>query len=232
MRLSRGLCYRLVIGVGIAICCVASVASANNLTNGGFELPALVPGAFVTIPPGGEPVGFAWKVTSGDVDVAHLPVTPFVEYPAFEGVQALDLNGTITGAISQDFPTIVGQAYAVSLAYADNPVAGGTSTASVKVTDVATTASLLSTSISHSTSTNSPPFADWLTATFGFTATGTTSRLSIASTSPDTSPSGGVILDAIDVHAVPEPASWILLAAFFVVVPFCRQKRNFFLPNS
>lgn len=109
---------------------------------------------------------------------------------------------------------MTGQAYSLSLAYADNPVdLAVLKTASIKITDVTTTASLLATSISHSTSTNSPPDADWLTATFSFTAAGPTSRLAIRSTSADTSPSGGIILDAVDVHIVPEPTSAVLLAA-------------------
>ena len=201
----------------IAVLHFAPAAFANVLTNGGFETPPQALGTYITIAPGGEPAGFAWKVASGDVDLAYLPVIPFIDYSAYEGLQALDLNGTISGAISQDFPTIAGQAYSLSLAYADNPVDGGVKSASIKVTDVTTTASLLATSISHSTSTNGPPAnADWLTATFGFTATGVSTRLAISSTSADTTASGGVILDAIDVHAVPEPTSVALVALALV----------------
>jgi hypothetical protein len=200
--------------VGFAACLFAPVAAANVLANGGFETPPQALGTYVTIVPGGEPAGFAWKVASGDVDLAYLPVVPFVDYSAYEGLQALDLNGTVPGAIFQDFPTMTGQAYSLSLAYADNPVdLAVLKTASIKITDVTTTASLLATSISHSTSTNSPPNADWITVSFGFTAAGPTSRLTIASTSADASPSGGIILDAVDVHAVPEPSSVVLLAA-------------------
>jgi Protein of unknown function (DUF642) len=200
--------------VGVAGLHFAPAASANLLVNGGFEAPALTPGAFTTIAPGGEPAGFAWKVASGDVDVAHLPVTPFVDYSAFEGNQGLDLNGTMLGAIYQDFATVAGQSYSLSLAYADNPDhLAVVKSASINVQAIATSGVLLATSISHSTSTNSPPIADWLTATFGFTATGASTRLTFSSTSADTSPSGGIILDAIDTRAVPEPTSAALLVA-------------------
>src|SRR5437016_3570282 len=104
--------------VSLAAFHFASVASANVLANGGFEAPPLSAGTYMTIVPGGEPAGFAWKVASGDVDVAQLPVLPFVDYSAYEGLQALDLNGTTSGAIVQDFPTIAGKAYSLSLAYA------------------------------------------------------------------------------------------------------------------
>jgi len=192
---------------------MARWAAANELVNGGFETPVLSSGAFITIGAGGsgEPPGFGWTVPTGNVDVAHLPVTPFVEYTAYEGVQALDLNGDVAGAISQNFATVAGQSYGLFLAYADNPVAGGVSSASIAVTDIGSSSVLLSTSIFHSSSTNSPPNADWLTAALGFTATGSTTRLLISSTSADTSASGGIILDAVDVHAVPEPMTATLL---------------------
>src|SRR5947208_2053806 len=101
---------------------LSPIARANDLVNGGFETPAVSLGAYITIGFGGtpEPPGFGWTVASGNVDLAHLPVIPFVDYTAYEGVQALDLNGTTAGAIFQDFATLAGQSYLLSLAYADN----------------------------------------------------------------------------------------------------------------
>ena len=133
-RLTRGskLCATLpVLLLGMAILNLNGVCQGSLLVNGGFEDPALSPGAFITISPGGEPAGFAWEVSSGTVDLAHLPVSPFVEYPAFEGVQALDLNGVGLGALFQDFATIAGETYLLSFAYADNPSEGGISTADI-----------------------------------------------------------------------------------------------------
>jgi hypothetical protein len=204
-----------IIGLTAVVALSATSPSRGNLlVNGGFESPALTPGAFLTIAPGGEPAGFSWMVTSGTVDLGHLPVSPFIQYPAFEGNQALDLNGINRGALFQDFATTPGQAYLLSFAYTDNSDEGGVSTASIAVTDVGTSTSLLSSSVAHSTSTNGPPpDADWQQLLGSFTAIGTTTRLAFASTSPSNSAGGGIILDAVsvDVSAVPEPSSLVML---------------------
>ncbi|MBL9123339.1 MAG: DUF642 domain-containing protein [Planctomycetaceae bacterium] len=204
-------CYSfIVLLVSIILGTAATPARGATLLNGGFETPLQTLGNYLLITPGNEPVGFDWIVVSGDVDISHLPVTPYVEYAAYEGVQALDLNGNTNGTIRQDFATQPGQAYLLSFAYADNPFAGGTSTASVAVTDVGTSGVLLSGNVSHSTSTNGPPpSADWQIFESYFTATGPLTRLTFASTSPDVSPSGGIVIDAVAVSlAVPEPATF------------------------
>jgi hypothetical protein len=114
------------------------LAAQNLLVNGGFEAPALNAGSYVTVDPNQEPPAFGWIVASGNVDVARLPLFPFIQYPAYEGFQALDLNGTESGAVSQDFATVVGQPYALNLAYSDNPFESGVSSASIVVTDLVT----------------------------------------------------------------------------------------------
>lgn len=185
------------------------VATARaDVSNGGFESPPLTIGSFVTITPGTEPSGFDWTVASGSVDLGHSPITPFVQYSAYEGNQSLDLNGLGSGAIYQDFATLPGQQYQLTFAYADNPVNGGISTADIDVTDLGLATSLLNDSVAHSTSTNGPPpNGDWLIYTGNFTALGGMTRLAFASTSPDTSASGGIFLDAVSVTAVPEPSA-------------------------
>ena len=202
-------------GLAVVVALLAADPCRGDLLiNGGFESPALAPGTIQTIGPGGEPAGFVWQVSSGTVDLGHLPFSPFVQYAAFEGNQAVDLNGNERGALFQDFATTIGQSYLLSFAYADNPFEGGISSASVAVTDVGTSASLLSSSVSHSTSTNGPPpDADWQIFTGSFTAVGTTTRLAIASTSASNSAGGGIILDAVAVNlrAVPEPSSVVML---------------------
>jgi hypothetical protein len=190
-----------------------------GLINGGFETPGLAPGIFVTISPGGEPAGFGWTVDSGNVDVGYNPVEPFVDFPSYEGNNGLDLNGTMRGAISQVFDTVVGQSYLVTFFYADNPVEAGISTADVRVTDVASSIDLLSTSISHSTSTNGTAAvgdgnANGSFFSESFVATGLSTRLSFTSTSASDSASGGILLDDVQINessAVPEPSSLALL---------------------
>jgi hypothetical protein len=209
MRTLSSLCLAALVSFSLANSC-----RGDLLIDGGFESPALPAGAFVDIAPGGEPAGFAWTVSSGTVDLGHLPIFPFINFSAFEGNQGLDLNGINRGAIFQDFATTVGQAYSLTFAYSDNPFEAGVKSASVVVTDVGTSLSLLSASVSHSTSTNGPPpNADWQIFSDSFVATGTMTRLAFASTSASDSPSGGILLDAVrvDLRAVPEPSSVVML---------------------
>lgn len=90
--------------LAVATLSATNICHANLISNGGFEVPALATaGNYQNIASGGEPAGFDWLIFSGDVDVAHLPVSPFIEYAAYEGNQALDLNGNQKGAIYQDY---------------------------------------------------------------------------------------------------------------------------------
>ncbi len=41
----------------------------------------------------------------------------------------VDLNGFVRGSIYQYFPTVLGQLYTLTFAYADNPLEGGISSA-------------------------------------------------------------------------------------------------------
>jgi hypothetical protein len=179
-------------------------AGVNLLVNGEFEIPSLALGTYQTIGPGVEPAGFGWTIFSGNVDVERLPIYPFVQYAAFEGGQSLDLNGTQRGFLFQDFPTLPGSTYALSLAYADNPFEGGVSSAAFTMTDPVSNGLLLYMAISHGSSTNGPPAsADWQFAAGNlFTATGTLTRLTIASTSISNTASGGIVLDAVMVEGV------------------------------
>lgn len=114
------------IGLMAVVALSATESSRGNLLiNGGFEAPALPAGQSMVIGPGSEPAGFGWTVSSGTVDLAHLPIDPFVLFPAFDGNQMLDLNGNGPGALFQDFATVPGQVYLLSFVSADHPFEGG-----------------------------------------------------------------------------------------------------------
>lgn len=216
----------VVLSLSILVFIGLSTVRADLVINGGFEAPALGSGSFQTINPGAEPAGFGWTVSSGNVDLGHLPVAPFILFSAFEGNQGLDLNGTERGAIFQDFATVVGQAYQLTFAYADNPSEGGISSASILVSDVGLSSTLLSDSVSHSTSTNSLGGADIDIYSGSFVASGALTRLAFTSTSASNSASGGILLDAVNVSAVPEPSalSWLTIAGMALVLG--RRARN------
>jgi RHS repeat-associated protein len=192
----------------------------NILENGGFEADVSLNGqTFVNISPGSEPAGFGWTVDAGDIDVGAAPVEPFILYSAYEGTQALDLNGFQQGSISQEFVTVPGATYTLSFQYADNPFEAGISSADVLVQDIGTAGTLLNQTIQHSTSSNAPINADWTAFTATFVATGERTRLSFASTSASNSPSGGIILD--DVSVAP--------AAAFVLDTLVHEGTGYFL---
>lgn len=197
---------------------------AAQILNGGFEVPDLTPSGFQTIGVGGEPAGLGWTVESGTVDVATLPVSPFILYSAFEGQQGLDLNGVGPGEIFQDFATVPGQNYALSFAYSGNPLEGGGQSANVSLTDVGLDTLLLTSEVSHVTATNNPPDADWMLFSNDFIAQGTSTRLAFASTNAF---QGGIVLDAIAVDVIPAPATSSILA-----VALCGLERTTQHPST
>lgn len=174
-------------------------AQANQILNGSFETPVVPPATFQNIPVGSEPAGFDWTVVTNSVDLVSNVL-------AYEGDQLLDLVGFgSTGAIQQTFATVAGQQYTFFFAYANNPISTTTASADVTITDGVTT--LLSQSITHNTSTISD--LDWATLNLSFIATGTSATLLYNNTVG--SNNGGILLDAVDITAVPLPgAVWLL----------------------
>lgn len=201
-------------------------AWAGPLTNDSFETPPVSAGNYVNIAVGGEAAaGFTgWTVASGNIDVVNL-TAPFLgvnwSVPAIDGNQILDLNGTTIGSISQDFTTVIGQSYAYQFWYTNNPLGGINESASVGLLDVATNAGLGSKSISHTSATLTDP--DWKLGIGFFTAIGSTTRITFASTSNLGDSSGGIMIDAVGINlapaqAVPEPTT--LLMAGMGLAPF------------
>lgn len=61
------------------------------------------------------PTGFFWTIASGDIDLLRTYWQPS------SGLQSLDLNGTTTGSIYQDFTFSSGGAWAISFDLSANP---------------------------------------------------------------------------------------------------------------
>ena len=181
---------------------VASSASAASLlTNGGFEdiTGAAAQGwGGYTFGEVYTPVLPGWTIDGGTVDVTQ---TGSVWGPAFEGRNSLDINGWDAGQISQTFATTPGETYKVSLAYSRN-AAGAPDPATA---DVSVGGQTLHLSAANDGSFGGPSAMQWKTATFDFVAQGPTSTLTLGATVPG---NGGVFFDAVNVAAVPEPATW------------------------
>src|SRR4051794_10991211 len=181
------------------------LARADLITNGSFEVPTVTSGSqFLNIVAGSEPPGFGWRVTSGGVDVG-IRGSLFAS-AAFDGLQFLDLDGFVPGAISQSFATIPGTEYILNFAYANNPqgpggapppgcpFSGACATipahGTVSAFDSSTNTQLITPFVlTHGNSTVANP--NWTpSGAIAFIAEGTTTTLSFVSNDPSNSDGG------------------------------------------
>lgn len=122
----------------------ATTARAEQIVNGGFELPPLPAGTDFVDVTGDFITG--WTIPDGwTIDLVRD------YWPAFQGSQSIDLDGDsgIGTTILQSFATVPGQGYSLSFAYANNI---DTSTATGRVQVLGTT-TLVDTTLTHSGST-------------------------------------------------------------------------------
>jgi hypothetical protein len=188
---------------------MSAAASAEQLTNGGFELPTQTTFLTVTAPDAATIPG--WNVIGGTVDVANAVGNGFVTGPAYSGAQYLDLNGSSAGDIRQTFATTPGASYTLSFAYANNYVNTNNATATLAVADGATT--FINTTITHTTS--AAGVLDWSVFTQNFTAQQATTTVSFTST---VGGAGGILLDGVSVAVAPEPVAAMGIAALGLVM--------------
>jgi choice-of-anchor C domain-containing protein len=215
-------------GAGAAVALAATalagtVQAANLLTNGSFDSTPCGAG-YCNYAAGGEPAGFGWSVTTNNVDIVPGPGawgTPE------DGPQMLDLVGYgSTGGIAQSFATTSGATYNLSFYYANNPYPSGPDSADVTVTGAG---SLLSSSVTHTTST--PSDLDWIHFTGSFTADSSLTTLAFNETAGGGN--AGVFLDNVSVtggsitRGVPEPATWaMMLIGFGGLGALMRRRRD------
>jgi choice-of-anchor C domain-containing protein len=202
MRTSKGATSRLLWLPGLAATILlgwVAPVRANLIVNGGFEQPLTPPGGFVTLFAGSSAMA-PWVIVANSVDVVNNGY-----WPAFEGLNSLDLDGNNPGTIQQTFATTPGVPYNLRFWYANNADASAlTRTANVLVTGAGT---LLNQNISHTGSTRANMNYTLFSAEFIADSASTTLRFT--STDESTSPFG-VVLDAVSVEAVPEPSTFVL----------------------
>jgi hypothetical protein len=202
----------------VAIGLVPATASAQAVTNGGFEQPPVSDTCCNTAPPATIP---GWTVTTGNVNVVNGTfngtTTPGPNL-AFEGTQYLDLVGQGgTGGISQTLSLTPGGTYDLTFAFSNNGFSPNESTSA----SASFMIDGLSGTVSHSTATASN--LNWLIFSGNFVATGTDT---LNFTNLTGGPNEGIFLDAISITAVPEPATWAMMLLGFGAIGFAMRRRR------
>jgi hypothetical protein len=182
----------------------ASSASANQIANGGFEVPTINTfyqnyGAHTNDPWSGSFFDGNWVIDVNNVDIVSGP--QFGGWPPKQGQQFLDLVGYgSTGGLYQDFATVAGVAYTLTFAYANNPGAGA-ATGQALVEDSLGSPLFVPQALIHTTSRTGN--LDWTVFSRTFVADTSTSRLRFDEVIGGNN--GGILLDAVSVAPVPGP---------------------------
>jgi choice-of-anchor C domain-containing protein len=200
------------------------LARANLLVNGSFETPFAPPGAFSTLSVSSQ--GLTGWTIGGPTTDSSIDLIDNGYWPAFDGLQSVDLSGTPgpTGTfIEQTFATVPGQPYTLSFNYANNTdIAPLIASAQV---DVTSNASLLSYTITHggSTVTNMNYLLD--SRTFLANSASTMLRFTHLGSTGD-SDFQGIALDRVSVTAVPEPETYAMMVAGLGLLGFMLRRRR------
>jgi hypothetical protein len=182
-----------------------------GLVNGDFESPVVTGQG---LPANVAPPGFGWTIASGDIDILGTYWQPAT------GFQSLDLNGSTTGSIYQDFTFDSAGTWAFSFSLSANPDAftrgdgGGTGVKNMQVL-FGTPGSM--TSLGTWGVDSDPRTIDnmqWVTITTPAVVVSSSTVYRVQFTSLVSGPSGPA-LDNVQVSPIPEPNA----AALLCVVP-------------
>jgi hypothetical protein len=195
--------------VALAALCSAGAAQANLVTNGSFEAPNIVGGAY-QLYAGGATTITGWTVIAPGDSIQLTPDT-YMGLKASEGRQWLDLTGIYgydKGVQSDPFATTVGQHYTVSFDVG-NYVPFGPSTLGLSINGGA---EQRFTNSSLATTADYP--MNWAHFSLDYVATGASTQLSfLGRANGALSNNGGIGLDHVSftATAVPEPETAALL---------------------
>ena len=199
-----------------AISFVPAAASAQLVTNGGFEDPVVSGPCCSTVPPDSLT---GWTATP-NVNVVNGTFSSAGGVNlAYEGNQYLDLVGQGgTGSISQDISLMDGVVYTLTFAYSHNLFSPNSATSASAAFSIGT----LTGTVFHDTGDNSN--LDWQIFTGNFIA-GPTSTLNFTNLTGGVNE--GILLDAVSItQAVPEPATWAMMLFGFGAVGFAMRRRK------
>ncbi|MCA2694415.1 MULTISPECIES: choice-of-anchor C family protein [unclassified Microcystis] len=187
---------------------ITPVQAANLIQNGSFETATVNPGSFLQL----DAVSTAitgWTVSQGTIDYIGT------YWQASEGSRNLDLSGANAGGIQQTFNTTVGETYRVTFDLAGNTDYSPT------IKEMRVSAGGNSADFSFDITGKSRSNMGWVSKSWGFTATGTTTTLSFLNL-VDTP--YGPALDNVSVIAlsppptsIPEPSSVLGLLSLGVL---------------
>ena len=193
---------------------VTPVQAANLIQNGSFETATVNPNpgtSYITLGVGSTVIT-GWTVSQGTIDYKGTL------WQASNGSRSLDLGaGASPGGIKQTFNTTVGGTYRVTFDLAGNPDGNPT------IKEMRVSAGGSSADFSFDTTGKSRSNMGWVSKSWGFTATGTTTTLSFLNLA-DTA--YGPALDNVSVIAlsppptptsIPEPSSMLGLLSLGVL---------------
>jgi hypothetical protein len=167
-----------------------SSTSAQLIVNGSFEEPVTL--SYTTIFTGDVTIS-PWVVGLTSVDLCGVN-NGFIEGPAFDGVQYIDLNGSPgPGQLTQSFRTRPGSTYLITFAYSNNYVDQPSASADVRIFDAL--GDLVDQTITHDTAM--PGDLHWKLFREQFTARKKNTSFEITSV---TESNGGILLDAVSVR--------------------------------
>jgi hypothetical protein len=200
-----------------ALSFVPAVASAQLVTNGGFEDPTVSGPCCSTVPPDALT---GWTATPNVNVVLGTYSSAGGVNLAYEGNQYLDLVGQGgTGSISQDISLAEGVVYTLTFAYSHNLFSPNSATSASAEFTIGTLTGM----VSHDTGDNSD--LDWQIFTGNFMATGPMSTLNFTNLTGGVNE--GILLDAVSItQAVPEPATWAMMLIGFGAVGFAMRRRK------
>jgi len=197
---------------------VPALAEQNLITNGSFEENELgFDGnwADYNIPTGTNSLQ-GWDVIS-TVDLTGTA------WQAEDGICSIDMAASRSiGEIAQTFATTPGESYTVSFWWTDNPDYYKVDESPIESMCVSAGGTTMNYTIDASKAGNSDSDMRYMNSQFMFTAGSSSSTLEFLST--EGSRYCGIVIDNVEVEAVPEPSSLIALAPFAALVVVRRRR--------